>query len=286
MISSLKCIDLKEEYFDEMDETEKNSVFTRNEECDHFEVSMRRISENFKFKKYFLNIECKNCNTPLKKFLTKNKDSFSYHCKKCNKPQICINFTYENIMGIDEESYNLKDENKNKIFIEESCSNGSTECNSQIQNKPESNVFFPRPSQIQKKAEIKVYSTPKIYSTPENQTQIEKSKKVEKKVFYTPASESIISNDINPPVTKKIYKTPEQKEIAIKFKYNNFKKSISLNELESLESQFKSIKEAFNIQIEEIINIFDNSEPIDIKKSPKELNWNPGMEIEIDNNDN
>ena len=276
MISSLKCVDLTEQYFDEIDENEKNSTFTRNEECNHFEISIKRISENFKFKKYFLTIECKICNTPLKKLLTKNKDSLSYYCKKCNKPQICILFSYENTMVMDEESYVLKDENK--INIEESCSNRSTECNSQIRNNEK--IFSTPPSQIQQPVEIKVYST------PENQTQIEESKKVEKKVFYTPVTDSIISNDNNPPVTKKIYNTPEQKEIDIKFKFNNIKKNILLNELESLERQFKTIKEAFNIQIEENINIFDNSDPIDIKKNPKELKWDPGMEIEIDINDN
>ena len=53
---------------------------------------MRRITENSMFKKYFLNIECKNCNTLLKKVLTKNKDSISYYCKKCNIiPLIRIN---------------------------------------------------------------------------------------------------------------------------------------------------------------------------------------------------
>ena len=114
MISNLKCIDLNEQYFDEIDESEKNSAFTRNEECNHFEVSMRRITENSMFKKYFLNIECKNCNTLLKKVLTKNKDSISYYCKKCNMPQICINFSYENTIGFDEEPNNLNDEKKKK----------------------------------------------------------------------------------------------------------------------------------------------------------------------------
>jgi hypothetical protein len=265
MISSLECSDLEKQYFDEIDENEKNSVYTRNEECNHFEVSMKRISENFKFKKYFLTIECKICNTPLKKLLTKNKDSLSYYCKKCNKPQICIHFSYENTMVMDEESYVLKDENK--INIEESCSNRSTECNSQIRNNEK--IFSTPPSQIQDEPKIK------IYSTPEDQTQIKKSEKVKIKEYYTPV-----------PVTKKIYKTPEQKEIAIKFKYNSFKKEVLLNELESLERQFKNIKEAFNINKEENINIYDNSDLIDIKKSPKELKWNPGMEIEIDINDN
>ena len=198
MISSLKCVDLTEQYFDEIDENEKNSTFTRNEECNHFEISIKRISENFKFKKYFLTIECKICNTPLKMSLTKNKDSISYYCKKCNKPQFCINFSYENTMCIDEESYDLKDENKNNI--EDSYSNKSTEYNSQIQDKPKTKVFSTPPSQIQDEPKIKVYST------PEDQTQIKKSEKVKIKEYYTPV-----------PVTKKIYKTPEQKEFVIKY---------------------------------------------------------------------
>jgi hypothetical protein len=262
---------LNEQYFDEIDENEKNSGFRRNEECNHFEVSMKRISENFKFKKYFLTVECKICHTPFKKFLTKNKYSISYYCKKCNKPQICIHFSYENTLDIDEESYDPKNENKNNI--EESCSNKSTEYNSQIEDKPKSKVFS-TPSQIPDKPKSKVFSTPKIYSTPEDQTQIGKSEEVKKKEYCTPA-----------PVTIKNYNTPEQKEIAINFKYKTFKKKVLLNELESLERQFKTIKEAFNIQIEENINIFDNSDPIDIKKNPKELKWDPGMEIEIDIND-
>ena len=267
MITSLKCVDLEKQYFDEIDENEKNSAITRNEECNHFEVSMKIIYENFKFKKYFLIIECKNCKTPLKKYLTKNKGNISYYCKKCNNPHICIYFCYENTMGMDEESDGSKKD-------------------SQVPGKVEIKVFSTPPSQIQDKPETIVCSARKIYSTPENET---KSRKGEKKTFYTPESNSIVSNVNNPPVTKKTYKTPEQKEIVIIFKYKDIKnKKISLNELESLESQSKTIKEAFNIKKEEIINIFENSDPIDIKKSPKELKWIPEMKMEIviDINDN
>jgi hypothetical protein len=229
MISNLKCIDLNEQYFDEIDESEKNSAFTRNEECKHFEVSMRRITENSMFKKYFLNIECKNCNTLLKKVLTKNKDSISYYCKKCNMPQICINFSYENTIGIDEET-------------------------------PDPNVF--------------TIPGPKIFYTPS--TLNENEKKI--KTYKTP--------DSNTNIKKKIYSTPEKKEIGFNFSFNDIKKKIVLNEVECLERQCKTIKEAFKIKNEKNIYIIDNSEPIDKKQSPKELGWNPDMifEIEIDNN--
>jgi len=278
MISSLKCIDFKKEYFDEIDESEKNSTFTRNEECKHFEISMKRISENFKFKKYFLIIECKNCNHTLKKILTKNKDNISYYCNKCNMPQICINFNYENIMCMDEESNNLKDEEKNNI--KDSYSNRSTGINSQIQDEKKSKIYN-TPSSV-----IQGAMPTKIYSTPENLPQNGENNKAKDKVYSTPGIGSIKTNTNNPPLKEKIYKTLDQKEIDINFQYNNINIKLSLNELESLERQFKSIKEAFKIKKEENICIYENSELVDIKKSPKQLEWSPGMEIEIgiDNN--
>ena len=181
MISNLNCIDIHKEYFDEIDE---DSIFTRNEECKHFEISMRRISENFKFKKYSLTIECKNCNYSIKKNLTKNEDNISYYCEKCNMPQICINFVYQNTM----------------------------------------------------------------------------------------------------PITQKIYNTPEQKEIEIIFKYINKKAKISLYMFEPLERQCGIIKKTFNIKNEKNINIIENSDVIDLQKSPKDLNWTSGMEMEIEIN--
>jgi len=266
MISSLKCIDFKKEYFDEIDESEKNSTFTRNEECKHFEISMKRISENFKFKKYFLIIECKNCNHTLKKILTKNKDNISYYCNKCNMPQICINFNYENIMCIDEEKNNIVDNSSNR----------STGINSEIQGEKKTKIYN-TPSSV-----IQVAMPTKIYSTPENLPQNGENNKAKDKVYSTPFQGSIKQNANNSPLKEKIYKTLDQKEIDINFQYNNINIRMSLNELESLESQCKSIKEAFKIKKEESICIYDNSELVDIKQSPKQLKWSQGMEIEIE----
>ena len=272
MISNLKCIDLNEQYFDEIDESEKNSAFTRNEECNHFEVSMRRITENSMFKKYFLNIECKNCNTLLKKVLTKNKDSISYYCKKCNMPQICINFSYENTIGFDEESNIRKDENQ--ININENPSNG---INIDVNPGPII-IRTPDPdgSKFIRTPDPNVFTIPgpKIFYTPS--TLKENEKKI--KTYKTP--------DSNTNIKKKIYSTPEKKEIEFNFSFNDIKKKIVLNEVECLERQCKTIKEAFKIKNEKNIYIVDNSEPIDKKQSPKELGWNPDMifEIEIDNN--
>ena len=212
MISSLKCIDFKKEYFDEIDESETNRIFTRNEECEHFEVSMRRIlSENLKFEKYLVNIECKICQKQFNTTLTKNADSISYFCKNCNNPpQNLLYFNYQNLMATDEESIN----------------------------------------ENQKKRDIKAFSTPQV------------------KEYQTPPSE------------RKIYNTPG-KEIVINFIYNDNKNKITLNELEPLESQCTAIKKSLNIEKEKSISIFENSEIVDIKKSPKDLRWMSEMVIEI-----
>jgi len=271
MISYLYCIDIHKEYFDEIDE---DSIFTRNEECKHFEISMRRISENFKFKKYSLTIECKNCNYSIKKNLTKNEDNISYYCEKCNMPQICINFVYQNTMAMDEESNNLKKEKNNNI--EESSSNRSTEYNSQIQseNGKNSKVFSTLPENPDQS---------NVSFNPVEQAQNEKNKKAPKKVFYTPATYNNNPEVNNTDITKNIYNTPEQKLIEIIFMYNK-KAKISLDMFEPLERQCGIIKKTFNIKNEKNINIIENSDVIDLQKSPKDLNWTSGMEMEIEIN--
>jgi hypothetical protein len=272
MISSLKCIDMNNNYFDEIDESQ--SKFTRNEECNHFKVTMVRICENFNFKKYCLIIECKNCNTLLRKFLTKNKDSISYYCEKCDMPQCCINFSYENTMVVDEESNILKDE---KNIVDESSSNINTGISSQISNEEKGEekikIFKTPGPQIFTTPESKIYNTPSIPITKENEKKC--------KPYHTPDSTNITSYANNTKSSQKIYKTPEQNKIRIKFSFNNFIKDIELNEVESLERQCKTIKEAFNIKNENNIKIFDNSDEIDKKRSPKELEWRPDMKIEV-----
>ena len=256
-------------YFDEIDESE--SKFTRNEECNHFKVKMERICENFNFKKYCLIIECKNCNTLLRKFLTKNKDSISYYCKKCDMPQCCINFSYENTMVS-----NIRKDEKN--IDDESSSNRNPGISSQISNEEKGEEKI----KIFKTPGPQIFTTPesKIYNTPSNPIKKENEKKC--KPYHTPDSTNITSYANNPQSPQKIYKTPEQNKIRIIFSINdNIKKYIELNEAESLERQCKTIKEAFNIKNENNIKIFYNSDEIDKKRSPKELEWRPDMKIEV-----
>ena len=58
MLVHIKCGDFQKEIFDEI---EKNSIKLRNEECEHYYLSIK-LSEGNNFEELILKIICKLCN--------------------------------------------------------------------------------------------------------------------------------------------------------------------------------------------------------------------------------
>ena len=258
MISRIKCEDLEKQYFDEIDES---SSFIRKEECKHYEISMKRISPDFKFEKFIIKLICKNCNNEQKQSLTKNRGEINYQCLVCNFCQ--ITFNYENTLGANDESnknnekeiINIinKGENKKKkeVLVNEDLKL------SLIGNKLKAG------EEKDKKA------TPKIYETPNNSNNSnfinEEDKKNQKKIYTTPP----------PP--------PAYKPIKIIFKFNNSNEEIELNLYDTLANQIQIIQDKFNIKNK--LYFYNNSELIDEKKTLEKLGLQNNFEIDIDTED-
>ena len=256
MISGIKCEDLEKQYFDEIDES---SSFIRKEECKHYEISMKRISPDFKFEKFIIKLICKNCNNEQKQSLTKNRGEINYQCLVCNYCQ--ITFNYENTLGTNDESnknnekeiINIinKGENKKKkeVLVNEDLKL------SLIENKLKAG------EEKDKKASPKIYDTPNNSNNSNNTN--EEEKKNQKKIYFTPPP---------PP--------PAYKPIKINFKYNDSKEKIELNLYDTLANQTQIIQDKFNIKKE--LYFYNNSELIDEKKTLKELGLCDKFIIEVD----
>lgn len=253
MISRIKCEDLEKQYFDEIDES---SSFIRKEECKHYEISMKRISPDFKFEKFIIKLICKNCNNEQKQSLTKNRGEINYQCLFCNYCQ--ITFNYENTLGTNDESN--KNNEKEIINI---INKG--------ENKKKKEVLVNEDLKLSlignklKAGEEK--ATPMIYSTPNNSNNSnntnEEEKKNQKKIYFTPPP---------PP--------PAYKPIKIIFKFNDSNEEIELNLYDTLAKQTQIIQDKFNIKKK--LYFFNNSELIDEKKTLNELGLHKNFVIDID----
>lgn len=247
MISGIKCEDLEKQYFDEIDES---SSFIRKEECKHYEISMKRISPDFKFEKFIIKLICKNCNNEQKQSLTKNRGEINYQCLFCNYCQ--ITFNYENTLGTNDESN--KNNEKEIINI---INKG--------ENKKKKEVLVNEDLKLSlignklKAGEEK--ATPMIYSTPNNSNIInEEEKKNQEKIYFTPP--------------------PAYEPIKIIFKYNDSKENIELNLYDTLAKQTQIIQDKFNIKKK--LYFYNNSELIDEKKTLNELGLHKNFVIDID----
>ena len=253
MISGIKCEDLEKQYFDEIDES---SSFIRKEECKHYEISMKRISPDFKFEKFIIKLICKNCNNEQKQSLTKNRGEINYQCLFCNYCQ--ITFNYENTLGTNDES----NKNNEKEIIN-------------IINKGEN----------KKKKEVLVNEDLKL-SLIENKLKAgeEKDKKATPKIYETPnnSNNSNIINEEEKKNQEKIYSTPPPayEPIKIIFKYNDSKENIELNLYDTLAKQTQIIQDKFNIKKK--LYFYNNSELIDEEKTLEKLELHNNYEIDID----
>ena len=131
MISYLNCKDLQKQYFDENNNIDRAK---RNDECEHFDIEIIKISANNKFKLYRIRIKCKKCQTQFKNELKGIENNLSYKCQKCKAGP--INFNYINTL----EDKIRKEENKNLNI-----------------NKYDENI---NDNLIGGKAEVKRYKTP------------------------------------------------------------------------------------------------------------------------------
>ena len=86
----LPCINFDKPYIDKYDDS---SIFVRNEECDHYEISMKRKSNNEKFVKFIFKIYCKGCHNE-KKFddLTEKENNICFNCKNCGFHDIFFSY--------------------------------------------------------------------------------------------------------------------------------------------------------------------------------------------------
>ena len=86
MLLNIRCEDLEKEYFDEI---KKETTTIRNEECEHFDISIS-LTSGYHFEELLFKITCKLCND--KENFEKNDKEYTqiYSCPKCKTPQIYL----------------------------------------------------------------------------------------------------------------------------------------------------------------------------------------------------
>lgn len=249
MISFLKCDDFPEkQYFDASDES---TFFLRREECKHYEITMKRQSEDRQFKKFIVTIICKGCKTEDREEFKENKYIFQYKCIKCN--YFPMTFGYENILennkkDMQNKKDNIKEEENNNVInpniqelMNDKVIGGNEEMHIEDKNPQK------KPEDINNKSNDK--AEPKRYKTPED---IE-----------------INNNDSN-----------IKNFITIPFSYNNRIIKIDLDSLEPIEDQYNIIQEKLNFQ--EIKPLLFNGIEIDMKKSFVDNNIKGIIEVSDD----
>ena len=240
MISKLECNDFpKKEYVDIIDDC---PVFIRKESCNHYEIKMRRESEDCIFKQYIIKFVCKGCNFEEKLISNEKEHKFQYNCLKCKYP--VMTFNYINTAEID--SSEKEDEIKKNII------------NSEINQGYESLLADKLRGQYKKK-EI-VYNTPSQEVTNTNK----------KKVYSTPDSLAQKINSKNSNISK----------IKVKISYKNTSKEIEFNSEESIESQYDILKKEFNLN--GVKKLIFNSDEIDLKKTFRNNKILDGCDLELD----
>ena len=181
MISSLECIDFKEEYTDEFDSSRK----VRNKSCQHFEINMKLYSNQGKFKKYSITFTCKFCQNDIVNEFYENNKRFKYECIKCNN-SICFSYinTLEDTVNPELIKKPDKKDNYKKFDFNEINKHDEELIFNQV------NAKFPL-NKGNNEAKVNIYKTPssqpepKIYKTPNiPQTNIIKENNEAKVIIY------------------------------------------------------------------------------------------------------
>ena len=243
MISKLECNDFpKKEYVDIIDDC---PVFIRKESCNHYEIKMRRESEDCIFKQYIIKFVCKGCNFEEKLISNEKEHKFQYNCLKCKYP--VMTFYYINTAEIDSSE---KEKEINKDIIQSDINIGYE---IYIKDKLRGQQY----EEYQKKE--------KAYKTPEEvpETKV-------KKVYSTPDSLAQKINSKNSNISK----------IKVKISYKNTSKEIEFNSEESIESQYDKLKKEFNFNGEK--KLIFNSIEIDLKKTFRSNEILDGYNLELD----
>jgi hypothetical protein len=198
MISSLDCIDFREEYTDEFDSSRK----VRNKNCQHFEINMKLYSNKGKFKKYTITFTCKFCKNDCVQEFYDNEKRFEYECIKCKNR---IVFSYINTLDdtVNPETTKKPDKgDNNKKFDFNEINKHDKEL---IYNQV--NAKFPL-NKENNEAKLNIYKTPsfqpepKIYQIPNNPHNNYSDSNL--KIYQTPNNPHNNYSDTN----LKIYQTP------------------------------------------------------------------------------
>ena len=260
MISGIKCKDLQKEYFDVIDDT---PTFIRREECEHYEIKMKRISKDEIFQKFVINIVCKGCQNEVHHELHNNDKikKFDYQCRKC---KFCtIIFRYEYIQTNDNEDIGyimsaFKDLQEINYPNEEKCK--------PVEDKDTGDVEAPLPE------------VPKIYTKPNKVNEGLSTLGGKGEGYHTPYQKK----------EKKDYKTPigPQKGskinniIKIKIMYNDTGEFFEFNSSETIVSQYNKIQEGFGFI--DMKPLYFNSQKIDLNNNFKFYRISDGNTIEVE----
>ena len=277
MISSLECIDFKEEYTDEFGSSRK----VRNKSCQHFEINMKLYSNKGKFKKYTITFTCKFCKNDFVKEFYDNKKRIAYECIKCKNRII---FSYKNKL---EDTVNPETEKKsdkgdiinNQVNPKFSLNKENNEAKLNIfktpsfQPEPKTYKTPNNPPKNYSDSKLKIYQTsnqnmnddngaklnifktpsfqpePKIYKTPNNPPNSYSDPKL--KLYQT--SNQNMNDDMPAPTFQNIQNTINNnsdaiKKVKIKFVFNDSSDHIELDPSISMEQQYDIIQKKFNFQ--------------------------------------
>ena len=286
MISSLECIDFKEEYTDEFDSSRK----VRNKSCQHFEINMKLYSNKGKFKKYSITFTCKFCQNDIVNEFYENSKRFVFECIKC-KNSICFSYinTLEDTVNPELIKKPEKKDNNKKFDFNEINKHDEELIFNQV------NAKFPL-NKGNNEAEVKIYKTPsfqpepKIYKTPHNLDPKKPPNSYsypKPKIYQTPTPNQKVNDGLRTPdgipapVCENINNNSDAiKKVKIKFVFNDSNNHIELNPSISMEQQYDIIQKKFEFQDKK--KIYLNGEEIDYKTPLSEIKNIDKYTLEID----
>lgn len=253
MISTLECQDFpKKEYFDEIDDC---PVFIRKESCNHYEIKMKRESENYIFKQYIIKFVCKECNSENQIKSNAKEYKFQYECRKCKYP--AMSFHYINTAECNSS--------ENDVETSKIKPNNNEDYEFDINKGYENYIADKVRGKNEQKKEEKAFYTPVQNVKKENNND---TKTNIKKGYSTPLPQNINSKNTN------------KKNFKLNVTYKDSKKVIEFNPEESIESQYNILKKTFNLV--GIKKIYFNSNEIDLKKTFTNCKIRNDNDIEIE----
>ena len=280
MISSLECIDFKEEYTDEFDSSRK----VRNKSCKHFEINMKLYSNKGKFKKYSITFTCKFCQNDIVKEFYENNNRFEYGCLKCKNS---IRFSYINTL---EDTVNPelikkpdKKDNNKKFDFNEINKHDEDLISNQV------NAKFPL-NKGNNEAKVNIHKIPsfqpkpKLYKTPDNPDPNKSQEPKNPPNNYSYPNQNVNDGVAAPACENKQNKINNNsdviKTLKIKFVFNDSNNHIELNPSISMEQQYDIIQKKFDFQDKK--KIYLNGEEIDYKTPLSKIKCLDQYTLEID----